>query len=86
MSIEQKRIANEKKFGTWRDLSAGGRCYVLEVPSLHGWMARYTKEVDAVEQTVRFYQEIFNDCRQLVEIHEKYLVDKGHVKVEGGST
>jgi YD repeat-containing protein len=47
----------------------------------HGWSARYVKEVDSDEQTTRFYQEIYNAQGQLVEIHEKFPVDKGHQKV-----
>lgn len=83
MTLQQKRESNEKKFGAWRELPAGGRCYSLEVPGMHGWMARYVKEVDGSEQTVRFYQEIFDDRMQLIEIHEKYPVDKGHICVKG---
>jgi hypothetical protein len=36
--------------------------------------------VDAAEQTLRFWQEIYDDQNRLVEIHEKYPVDKGHRK------
>jgi hypothetical protein len=43
---------------------------------------RYVKEVDADENTVRFWQEIYNDQGKLVEIHEKYPVDKGHQQVQ----
>jgi hypothetical protein len=42
---------------------------------------RYLKEVDAQETTVRFWQEIYDDQSNLVEIHEKYPVDKGHQKL-----
>lgn len=44
-------------------------------------LARYVKEVDAREMTVRFYQEIYNETGQLVEVHDKYPVDLGHRKV-----
>jgi hypothetical protein len=84
MSTEQKRRANEKKFGNWKDLPTGSRRYFLEVPGLHGWTARYVKEVNGEEQTLRFFQEIYDDNRVLVEIHEKYPVDKGHTRVERG--
>ena len=56
------------------------------MPGLHGWTARYVKEVDGEEQTTRFYQEIYDDSQRLVEVHEKYPIDKGHVKVERKST
>jgi hypothetical protein len=46
-----------------------------------GWLARYLKEVDANEITVRFWQEIYDDAGRLVETHEKFPVDKGHQKV-----
>jgi hypothetical protein len=71
-------------FETWKDLPNGGRVYWYEVKGHHGWTARYVKEVDIFELTVRFYQEIYNNSDQLVEVHEKYPVDKGHEKVEGG--
>jgi hypothetical protein len=46
-----------------------------------GWQARYLKEVDANERTVRFWQEIYDETGKLVERHEKFPVDKGHLKV-----
>jgi hypothetical protein len=44
-------------------------------------MARYLKEVDADETTLRFWQEIYDGTHQLVEIHHKFPVDQGHQKV-----
>jgi hypothetical protein len=38
------------------------------------------KEVAAAERTLRFGQEIFDDRGQLIEVHEKYPVDRGHRK------
>jgi hypothetical protein len=75
------RPQNERKFGSWEELPNGGRRYWFEVAGRHGWKARYVKEVDAYETTVRFWQEIYDDQDQLVEIHEKYPVDKGHQQV-----
>jgi hypothetical protein len=43
--------------------------------------ADYLKEVDTHETTLRFWQEIYDEQNRLVEIHEKYPVDKGHQKV-----
>ncbi len=41
------------------------------------------KEVDEDERTEKFYQEIYDDEEgKLVEIHEKYPVNKGHQKVK----
>lgn len=76
------REKNERKFGNWENLLHGGRLYFLEVRGHHGWTARYVKQVDAEENTVRFFQEIRNEEGKLVEIHEKYPEDKGHQKVE----
>ncbi len=74
------RAQNEAKFGRWDELSGGGRRYWLEVHGRLGWLARYLKEVDAEETTLRFWQEIYDDQGQLVEVHEKYPVDRGHQK------
>lgn len=75
------RKQNERKFPNWIDLPDGGRRYWLEVQGRCGWFARYVKEVDGQEKTIKFYQEIYNDKSILVEIHEKHPVDKGHQKV-----
>jgi hypothetical protein len=74
------RAQNERKFSHWDDLPDGGRHYWLDVPGRQGWRARYVKIVDSNETTVRFFQEIYDDKDHLVEIHEKYPVDKGHQK------
>ena len=74
------RTQNEKKFGNWEDLPGGGRRYWLDVSDRQGWRARYLKEVDAHETTLRFRQEIYDDQGKLAEIHEEYPVVKGHQK------
>ena len=75
------RRQNERKFGNWEELPGGGRRYRLSVPGRTGWSACYVKEVDAEEKTLRFWQEISDELNQIVEVHEKYPVDKGHRKV-----
>ncbi|MDX9975386.1 MAG: hypothetical protein RBU21_20535, partial [FCB group bacterium] len=55
------RTQNEKKFGHWKELPGGGRRYWIDVPGKLGWLARYLKEVDANETTLRFWQEIYSD-------------------------
>jgi hypothetical protein len=75
------RHQNENKFGRWEYLPGGGRRYYLDVPGRSGWVARYLKDVDSHETTVRFWQEIYDDRGKLVEIHEKFPLDKGHKKV-----
>ena len=74
------RAQNERKFGGWEDLPDGGRRYWIDVAGRQGWRARYLKEVDVNEVTLRFWQEIFDEQGRLVEIHEKYPMDKGHQK------
>ena len=74
------RAQNEAKFGAWDEPPGGGRRYRFDVRGRHGWRARYLKEVDAAETTLRFWQEIYDEHGTLVEIHEKYPVDKGHQK------
>ncbi|MDZ7289584.1 MAG: hypothetical protein ONB44_08980 [candidate division KSB1 bacterium] len=83
MTDEHKRRENEKKFGAWEELPDGGRRYFYEVKGHHGWKARYVKEVDSSEQIIRFYQEIYDHSDRLVEIHEKYPADRGHIKIQG---
>jgi hypothetical protein len=79
---EAKRRRNERVFGNWEELPNGGRRYWYEVAGRLGWKARYVKEVDAEENTLRFWQEIYNERGELVEIHEKYPVDTGHREVK----
>jgi len=70
------RAQNEKKFGHWEELPGGGRRYWIEISGRQGWRARYVKEVDADEVTLRFRQEIYDAQGKLAELHEKYPVDK----------
>jgi hypothetical protein len=72
------RVQNERKFTNWRTFENGGRLYWLDVPGKMGWRARYLKEVNANEQTVRFWQEIYDAEGSLAEVHQKYPVDLGH--------
>jgi len=74
------RAQNEKKFGQWEETPRGGRRYWIDVLGRQGWRARYVKEVDADEATLRFWQEIYDGKGKLSEIHEKYPLDKGHRK------
>jgi hypothetical protein len=74
------RARNERKFEHWTELPDGSRRYWYEVPGRHGWKARYVKEVDAAEQTLRVWQEILDDKDEIAEVHVKYPVDSGHQK------
>jgi len=81
--INQKRIQNERKFPHSVEMPGGGRKYWFEITGKSGWKAMYVKEVNASEETMRFYQEIYNERGILVEIHEKFPIDKGHKKAGG---
>lgn len=74
------RTENELKFPNWEELPDEGRRYWLDVEGRRGWRARYVKIVDLTEKTLLFFQEIYNEEGNLVEIHEKFPVDKGHQK------
>jgi hypothetical protein len=47
-----------------------------------GWKAKYVKVVDPDEVTLSFKQEIYDETGILVEIHEKFPIDKGHEKIK----
>ena len=72
------RARNEKKFEQWTQLPNGGRRYWYEVRRRYGWKARYVKEVDSAERTLRVWQEIIDHKGEIVEVHVKYPVDSGH--------
>jgi hypothetical protein len=78
----ETRAQNEKKFGKWLSLPNGGRRYWYELKGRQNWKARYVKEVDSKENTVRFYQEIYDETGRLREVHEKYPSDTGHRKIQ----
>ena len=78
---EQKRLKNERKYKDWEELPSGGRRYWYDVIGRSGWLSRYVKDVDNKENTVRFFQEVYDGNRKLVEVHHKYPEDKGHQTV-----
>ena len=82
MGHEDKRQLNERKFPNWQVLPDNGRKYWIDITGRHGWLARYIKEVNKMEETVGFYQEIYDNKGSLVEIHEKFPADKGHIKAK----
>ena len=71
-----KRMQNEKEFGAWTITASGGRRYWFDVVGRIGGKARYLKEVDDEEITIAFWQEIYDQQGVIVEIHEKYPIDK----------
>jgi len=78
MTMDRKRRRTSRKFGNWSKLPWRSTL-LLQVPGLHAGMARYVKEVDVKNGPIRFLQEVYDDNRQLVEIHEKYPPTKGTV-------
>jgi hypothetical protein len=72
------RVQNERKFKNWEELPNGRRRYTREFIGRAGGRARYIKEVDANETTIRFAQEIYDAAGKLIEVHEKFPVDLGH--------
>ncbi|MHC4307934.1 MAG: hypothetical protein ACYSR7_04850 [Planctomycetota bacterium] len=78
---EQKRLKNERKYKNWVKLPSGGRLYRYDVKGRSGWFSRYVKEVDNKENTIRFFQEVYDGNGRLIETHHKYPEDKGHQKV-----
>ena len=76
-----KRQENERKFSNWEELQDGSRVYWFEIEGRMDWKAKYLKRVDSNEVTLKFWQEIYDESGILVEVHEKYPVDKGHKKI-----
>ncbi|MDQ2721111.1 MAG: hypothetical protein M3Z26_15290 [Bacteroidota bacterium] len=79
---QQKRLSNEKQFEEWIEKIDGGRIYSFQISGKHGWIAKYLKETDADETTLKFWQEIYDHKNNLIEIHQKYPIDTGHKKIK----
>jgi len=75
-----KQDINERKFSNWEERE-NGRLYWFEIEGKYGWKAKYLKLVDENDLTLKFWQEIYDNLGKLVEIHEKYPLDKRHVKL-----
>ena len=84
MDKGSKRRINENKFAHWEELSGGGRRDYFDVPGRHGQKARYVKEVNADEETLTFFQEIYDEKGVLIEVHEKFPINKGHRRAKEG--
>ena len=72
------RAQNERKFERWEELPNGGRQYIRDFGGRSGGRARYIKEVDLNERTIRFAQEIYDSSGHFIAVHEKFPVDLGH--------
>ena len=67
-----------KSLDTGKNCPMAGRRYFRDFLGRAGGRARYVKEVDAAERTIRFAQEIYDQTGRLVAVHEKFPVDLGH--------
>ena len=77
----KKRLENEKEYNAWDELENGERIYYFEIVGKYGWKSKYLKHVDNNENTLRFWQKIFDENNILKEIHNKYPIDEGHKKL-----
>lgn len=77
-----KRKENEGKFSNWEENPDGSRIYWFEIEGRMGWKAKYLKKVDINEVTLSFWQEIYDESGIIVEVHEKFPIDKGHIKIK----
>ena len=75
------RNSNERKYKQWSETETEGRLYQRRVMGQHGWFAIYFKEVNKQEEIIKFWQEIFDEKGNLVEVHHKYPEDLGHQKI-----
>jgi len=73
------RERNERKFPFWEELSNGGRRYWKERPGVVFGAQRIVKFADASEVTLRIVQEVYDGAGNLIESHQKYPVDSGHL-------
>ena len=73
------RKQNERRYHYHEELPGGGRRYwKLRAGGDFGWQ-RIVKIVDENEVTIRIVQEILDDNGVLIESHQKFPRDTGHV-------
>lgn len=79
--MSKKRRKNEKEYSSWTELENGGRIYtkIINSGDKSGKTAGYEKTVDSNEKTVTFIQKIYDKSGNMLEIHEKFPIDKGHI-------
>jgi hypothetical protein len=76
------RDQNERNFRNWEDVPDGGRRYWKDYRSGRSGWARYLKIVDAAETTLAVIQEIYDRNDNLIAVHEKFPIDKGHRRIK----
>jgi hypothetical protein len=84
--MSKKRRQNERDWPQWQDLPDGRRRYWFRRPGTERGYQILFKEVGfdpktQLEETVRMWQEIYDDDGRLVQTHQKYPIDTGHRNV-----
>jgi hypothetical protein len=84
--MSKLRTKNERVWQDWRDLPDGVRRYWIRRAGRHwGWQILFKEVIyDAhtqLENTIRMWQEIYDNDGTLVEVHQKYPADTGHQKL-----
>ena len=84
--MSKRRQRNERDWPNWEDLPDGRRRYWFRRPGREWGCQILFKAVifdpkTQLEETVKLWQEIYDDAGKLVEIHQKYPADTGHKKV-----
>jgi hypothetical protein len=84
--MSKRRRRNERDWPNHEDLPDGRRRYWFRRPGREWGCQILLKEVvfdpkTQLEETVRLWQEIYDDTGKLVETHQKYPTDTGHKKV-----
>jgi hypothetical protein len=84
--MSKRRQRNERDWPHWHDLPENRRRYwIRRAGARWGWQILF-KEVlfdpnTRLEQTVKLWQEVYDDEGKLVERHQKFPTDTGHQKL-----
>ncbi len=84
--MSKLRQRNERDWPNWQDLPNGERRYWLWRKGREWGYQILFKEVTfdsktQLEETVRMWQEVYDDQGKLVETHQKFPTDTGHQKL-----
>jgi len=84
--VAKRRKQNEREWPQWENLPPRRRRYWLRRAGADWGHQILLKEVvfdskTQLEETVRMWQEIYDDHGKLVASHQKYPIDTGHRKV-----
>jgi hypothetical protein len=84
--MSKLRSRSERDWQYWQDLPDGGRRYWIRRLGRHwGWQILFKEvmydEETQLENTVRLWQEIYDNDGNVVEVHQKYPTDTGRQKL-----